>query len=47
MVGGGHAMPSRKHAFPERWVVRWLIGPRCRDVEAAELAWDFFRRFRR
>lgn len=47
MVGGGHVMPSRKHAFPERWTVRWVIGPRCRDVEAAEIAWNFFRRFRR
>jgi len=47
MVGAGHAMPSRKHALPERWVVRWVIGPRCRDAEAAEMAWSFFRQFKR
>jgi polyhydroxybutyrate depolymerase len=47
MIGGGHAMPSRKHAIDDRWIIRWVIGPRCRDAEAAELAWDFFRKFTR
>lgn len=47
MVGGGHAMPSRKHALHDRWIIRWVIGPRCRDAEAAELAWNFFRQFTR
>lgn len=47
MAGGGHAMPSRKHALHDRWIVRQVIGPRCRDAEAAELAWNFFRQFTR
>lgn len=47
MVGAGHAMPSRKYASPGGWFVRWLIGPQCRDAEAAEIAWEFFRQFRR
>jgi len=47
MAGAGHAMPSRKHTSPDRWVVRRLIGPQCRDAEAAEMAWSFFRQFTR
>jgi len=47
MVGSGHTMPSKKHALSDPWFVRWLIGPRCRDTEAAEMAWSFFRQFTR
>ncbi|MFM9939528.1 MAG: alpha/beta hydrolase family esterase [Hyphomicrobiaceae bacterium] len=43
LQGGGHAMPSRKHAIPDTFFVRRFIGPVCRDLETAELAWEFFR----
>ncbi len=40
--GGGHAMPSGKHPFPDNFLVRRVIGPVCRDAEGAILAWEFF-----
>ena len=44
--GGGHQSPSpRSRALDQ--IVGALLGPRNRDVEAAELVWDFFRRFKR
>ena len=45
--GGGHAMPSMKHAIPDGWLVRRFIGHVCRDVEAADLTWDFFKQYTR
>lgn len=45
--GGGHAMPSRKHVIPDGWLVRRFIGHVCRDVEAADLTWDFFKQHSR
>lgn len=45
--GGGHAAPSLNHpAQPSRLATR-LIGPLCRDVESARLAWDFMKAFQR
>jgi polyhydroxybutyrate depolymerase len=43
--GGGHALPSIEHPLNLGPVARRLIGPVCRDVEGAELAWEFFRRY--
>ena len=40
--GGGHAMPSGKHPFPDNFLIRRVIGPVCRDAEGAILAWEFF-----
>ena len=40
--GGGHAMPSGKHPFPNNFLIRWVIGPVCRDAEGVTLAWEFF-----
>lgn len=45
--GGGHAMPSRKHQIRGNFLIRRLIGPVCRDVEGARLAWDFMKGHRR
>ncbi|MGF1454927.1 MAG: alpha/beta hydrolase family esterase [Alphaproteobacteria bacterium] len=43
MHGGGHAMPSKKYIMPETRLTTRLIGQQCRDVEGADLAWEFFR----
>lgn len=40
--GGGHAMPSGKHPLPDSFLLRWVIGPECRDAEGVTLAWEFF-----
>jgi polyhydroxybutyrate depolymerase len=40
--GGGHAMPSIRYDLPDSRLVRRMIGTACRDVEGAELAWQFF-----
>ncbi len=40
--GGGHAMPSGKHPFPDNFLIHQVIGPVCRDAEGAILAWEFF-----
>jgi polyhydroxybutyrate depolymerase len=42
--GGGHALPSIAHPLHLGPLARRLIGPVCRDVEGAELAWEFFKR---
>lgn len=42
--GSGHALPSRRHQIPENFLTRRFIGPVCRDVEGARLAWRFLRR---
>lgn len=45
-AGGGHTVPTRK-AVPRAGPLRQrLIGPTCRDVEGAELAWAFLQTFR-
>lgn len=43
--GGGHALPSIAHPLRMGPVVRSVIGPVCRDVEGAELAWEFFKSY--
>jgi polyhydroxybutyrate depolymerase len=43
--GGGHSLPSIAHELPSGPILRRIIGPTCRDVEGAELAWDFFKRY--
>jgi len=40
--GGGHAMPSGKHPLPDSFLLRWVIGPECRDAEGVTMAWEFF-----
>lgn len=45
--GGGHALPSIAHPLRKGPLVRRLIGPVCRDAEGAELAWEFFRGYKR
>ena len=41
--GGGHQMPSRTGAG----ILEFLLGPRNRDIEAAEEIWAFVSRFSR
>jgi polyhydroxybutyrate depolymerase len=41
--GGGHTMPSIKHKIADGFLVRRFIGHVCRDVEAADLTWAFFK----
>jgi polyhydroxybutyrate depolymerase len=43
--GGGHALPSIAHPLYLGPLARRVIGPICRDVEGAELAWEFFKRY--
>jgi len=46
MDGGGHAMPvatGPRHG----WLVERILGPQCRDLDGADLAWAFMRRFER
>jgi len=45
LEGGGHSLPSIAHELPAGPMVRRLIGPTCRDVEGAELVWDFFKHY--
>ena len=40
--GGGHALPSIAHPLRLGPLARRFIGAVCRDVEGAELAWEFF-----
>lgn len=46
VVGGGHAMPSRRHTVEESAAKRRFVGRSCRDAEGALLAWEFMKRFR-
>jgi polyhydroxybutyrate depolymerase len=46
-LGGGHAMPSIKHKIPDGFLVRRFIGHICRDAEAADLTWAFFKQHTR
>jgi polyhydroxybutyrate depolymerase len=39
LEGGGHTWPGGLQYLPER-----LIGGVCRDFDATELIWTFFRR---
>jgi polyhydroxybutyrate depolymerase len=43
--GGGHRMPGRipDARFPR--MVTYMLGPQNRDVDGAEVIWDFFKRF--
>jgi poly(3-hydroxybutyrate) depolymerase len=43
--GSGHALPSIDHPLNLGPIARRIIGPVCRDVEGAELAWEFFKRY--
>lgn len=46
MNGGGHMMPyTRWGWYP--WLLRLRNGPACRDVNAADLAWDFLSQYAR
>lgn len=47
MLGSGHAMPSIAYPIPTTGKIKKLIGTACKDVEGAELAWDFLKQFRR
>ena len=44
--GGGHAIPSRRHASSATSASRRMTGNVCRDGEGAELAWAFLKGFR-
>lgn len=40
--GGGHTMPTRSETSSEGGpIYKLLVGPTCRDVEGAEIAWEF------
>lgn len=41
--GGGHNMPSVKYSLPDTPFTRRFIGPQCKDVEGAQIAFDFFK----
>jgi polyhydroxybutyrate depolymerase len=43
--GGGHRMPSRipDARFPR--IVTYMLGPQNRDIDGAEVIWDFFKQF--
>jgi polyhydroxybutyrate depolymerase len=43
VLGGGHTLPSKKHRVP--FVARVLLGSQNRDLEGADEAWNFLRRF--
>lgn len=44
--GGGHTMPTRTTAPAKaRPIYTRLVGRTCRDVEGADLAWEFMNRF--
>jgi polyhydroxybutyrate depolymerase len=45
VVGGGHTMPSVKHKVP--FLAHFLVGNQNRDLEGADEAWNFLRRFSR
>jgi polyhydroxybutyrate depolymerase len=45
--GGGHTMPSAKHKIADGFLIRRFIGHVCRDLEAAELTWEFFKQHTR
>jgi poly(3-hydroxybutyrate) depolymerase len=45
--GGGHTMPSIKHKIADGFLIRRFIGHVCRDVETADLTWDFLKQFSR
>ena len=46
-IGGGHTIPSAKYALPDKWIVRRILGPACRNAEGIEYAWDFMSKHRR
>jgi polyhydroxybutyrate depolymerase len=39
--GGGHVLPSARYRVP-KWIQNLLLGQQNRDIESAEVAWDFF-----
>lgn len=43
--GGGHSLPTRQSIPSGGRIRQRLIGPTCRDVEGAQLAWEFLRKF--
>ena len=45
--GGGHNLPSARHALQDSWIVRRFIGVVCRDAEGPDLVWDFLSAHRR
>lgn len=42
VIGGGHTWPGGPQYLPPR-----LVGRVCRDIDANEVIWDFFKRHRR
>ena len=42
MKGGGHAAPSTLYGRRQRFAEKRLIGRKCRDASAADLAWALF-----
>jgi polyhydroxybutyrate depolymerase len=47
LTGGGHSIPSAKFKTPDTWLIREYIGPICKDVEGAQMIWDFLSKYRR
>jgi len=46
VFNGGHVTPSIKYAIP-RWLQKRVVGIQNRDVEAADIAWQFFQKYQR
>jgi polyhydroxybutyrate depolymerase len=42
--GGSHSMPSKQHLYREGPIIQKTLGL-ARDVEGAEIAWDFMKQF--
>ena len=41
-AGDRHSMPSRRHVIADGPLFQRFIGTVCKDVEGAEVAWEFF-----
>lgn len=42
MHGGGHSMPSKRFFIPDNLLVEKVFGPQCKDMEGADVIWEFF-----
>ena len=43
--GGGHRMPGNSPDVRFPRIVNMLLGPQNRDIDGAEIIWEFFRKF--
>jgi polyhydroxybutyrate depolymerase len=43
--GGGHRLPGQTPDMRFPRIVGMLLGPQNRDIDGAEIIWEFFRKF--